>query len=154
MCGDGVLDLGAQAASAHQARSRTAEGGDRGERIEVLLGERAEGDGEAEGRGVVGDAGVVAEDAVGGDQGLAPAVEGIDRVEAGPARVVQPGADLAGPVAVPDVRMQDRDGPVLVGQQLRREAGQQPGQQIVRRRLGGSAEEGRAAQVELTTISR
>lgn len=44
---------------------------------------------------------------------------------------ISPALDLAGPVSVPDVRMQDGGGPVLVGGEFGGEPGQQPGQQIV-----------------------
>jgi hypothetical protein len=74
---------------------------------------------------------VVADDRVGGEQRLAPAVQGVDEGEAGAAGAVEPGADLAGAVAVPDVGVQDGGETVLVDGEFGGQTGEQGGQDVV-----------------------
>ncbi|WP_242879890.1 hypothetical protein [Streptomyces mobaraensis] len=75
---------------------------------------------------------MVADDAVGGDQCLSPVLQRVDRRQPSPPGPLQPGADLAGPVPVPDVGVQDGDRPVLVRGEFGGQPGQQPGQPVLR----------------------
>ncbi|GAU68676.1 putative hypothetical protein [Streptomyces sp. NBRC 110611] len=115
VAGDGLVDLVAQTVASAEVRSGAAEVGDGGIRVEGVLRKGAEEDGHAEGRRVVGDAAVVAEDAVCRDERLAPALQRRDQRQAGAAGSFQPGPDLAGAVPVPDVGVQYRHRAVLVG---------------------------------------
>ena len=117
--------LGAQRECGVQAGCRADEGVHRGVGGEAGEGRGAEEDGGAERGGVVGHRAVVADDRVGGEQRLTPAVQRVDEGESGAAGPVEPGADLARTVAVPDVGVQDGGETVLVDGEF----GGQPGEQ-------------------------
>lgn len=73
---------------------------------------------------------MVADHRVGGDQRLPPALQRIDQRQSAAPGAVEPGPDLPRPVAVPDVGVQDRHEPVLVGGEFGRQPGEQERQSI------------------------
>lgn len=119
MTGDESLDLCRQRCFGVQLWRLPHERGDR--RIGIQGVERcgAQQHRSAEGGRVIRDGTVVPDHRIGGQQSLPPPLQRIDQRQPAAPRAIEPGTDLTGSVAVPDVGVQYGREPVLVHGKLR-----------------------------------